>query len=368
VDPATQTATTFGYATGKGSKWNHGVAGKDGKIYGIPFDASSILVIDPKTRSVSTLGDFGNMRYKWRVGLVGPDGKIYGIPLNHDSVLVIDTESGLFDMIPCGDIGRERMKWNGAAIGPDGRIYCIPANSQSVLIIDPCKRTTTLLGDLGRGSAKWRNGVLGPDGNIYGMPFDDRSVLVINTCNQSVSRLGDVGAEKGKWADGTLGDDGKIYGIPQLASSVLVVDPWSRSLSLLGKTEEVDDPVAEGVESRMCGKWIECFKADNGNIYGVPVHASSILVISPTAKRNKTLGDKPHSPQNLDCQGRWSQPGPSMCTRTDVAAGLGEGYVHEYVEINAAKRRWTRKQATTSPRTGKGSGKVGGSGKGKSER
>merc|ERR1712224_900138 len=173
------------------------------------------------------------------------------------------------------------MKWNGATVGQDGRIYCIPANARSVLVIDPSTKSTLLLGDVGAGSKKWRNGVLALDGNIYGIPFDDRSVLMIDTSSQCVSRIGDVGLQKSKWADGALGDDGRIYGIPQESSSVLVVDPVSKNISLLGDREDVDEPVAEGVDSRMCGKWIECFKADNGNIYGVPVHASSILVVTP---------------------------------------------------------------------------------------
>jgi hypothetical protein len=302
------------------------------------------LVIDPRTRAVSYLGDFGALRFKWRVGLIGPDNKIYGIPLNHDSVLVIDTERGSVDLLPCGETGH--MKWNGGVVGVDGRIYGIPANARTVLVIDVTKQSTYLLGDLGKGSKKWRNGVAAPDGTIYGIPFDDRSVLMIDPKAQSVSRLGDVGAGTGKWADGALGDDGKIYGVPQEASAVLVVDPARRNVSLFGCTDDVG--VADDVDSRMCGKWIECFKASTGDIFGVPVHAGSILVISPNSSSagDSELPRDDHKPtRHADTYQRWQKREYLVLSNTSTVGLHTPG---EQGHPAGVRRRWAPKAIKNS--------------------
>ena len=87
IDPVAQSVSLLGHFTTKGSKWNHAVSSPlDGKVYGLPFDASQLLVIDPERGTTSTAGDFGNAKYKWRVGVLAPDGRIFGIPYNHEAV------------------------------------------------------------------------------------------------------------------------------------------------------------------------------------------------------------------------------------------------------------------------------------------
>jgi len=311
-----------------GSKWNHGILGPDGKVYCIPFDAPSILVIDPADGSTSFIGDFGPMKYKWRVGLLGPDGKIYGIPYNFDSVLVIDTAEGSVKLLSCGSEGKDKAKWNGGMVGVDGRIYGIPAGARKVLQIDPATESVELLGNLrgGRGK-KWRNCVEAPDGKIYGIPFDATSVLVIDPRSNSAWEVGDLDPQEGKWADGALGDDGRIYGIPHNATSTLVVDPVTGSICL---HEAVHQPVAASVDSKMNGKWVECFKAHNGCIYGVPVHASSVLVVDTTRRR----------PPSQSCGELPQQRRPAKCT----SQGHG-GYGGHGDWERERPRRWVAKKA-----------------------
>ena len=38
------------------NKWSGGVAGADGRIYAIPYDASRVLRIDPSSGSVESIG------------------------------------------------------------------------------------------------------------------------------------------------------------------------------------------------------------------------------------------------------------------------------------------------------------------------
>ena len=73
--------------------WRGAVLGPDGKIYGIPTNATSVLKLDPVTRKVTTFGDFGTALApancsgalhcgleKWIGGVLAPTGKIIGIP------------------------------------------------------------------------------------------------------------------------------------------------------------------------------------------------------------------------------------------------------------------------------------------------
>ena len=116
---------------------------------------------------------------KWYGGVLGPDGKIYGIPYNSASVLIIDPVAGTADTTTITGLTGS-YKWRGV-LGPDGKIYGIPHSSGSVLIIDPVAGTadtTTITGLTGAG--KWLGGVLGPDGKIYGIPFNSDTVLIIS--------------------------------------------------------------------------------------------------------------------------------------------------------------------------------------------
>jgi hypothetical protein len=63
--------------------------GPDGKIYGIPSNATDILIIDPVagTATRDAMGATLTDTAKWAGGVLGPDGKIYGIPLNATDIL-----------------------------------------------------------------------------------------------------------------------------------------------------------------------------------------------------------------------------------------------------------------------------------------
>jgi peptidoglycan hydrolase-like protein with peptidoglycan-binding domain len=123
---------------------------------------------------------------KWVGGVLGPDGKIYGIPYNSTDILIIDPVAGTATRSALGATLTDSDKWVGGVLGPDGKIYGIPLNSTDILIIDPVAGTATrsALGATLTDSVKWYGGVLGPDGKIYGIPyFNATDILIIN--NQS---------------------------------------------------------------------------------------------------------------------------------------------------------------------------------------
>ena len=122
---------------------------------------------------------------KWIGGVLGPDGKIYGIPFNATDILIIDPVAGTATRSALGATLTGVDKWIGGVLGPDGKIYGIPYNTTDILIIDPGAGTATrsALGATLTGGTKWVGGVLGPDGKICGIPFNTTDILIIN--NQS---------------------------------------------------------------------------------------------------------------------------------------------------------------------------------------
>jgi len=98
----TATRSTMGASLAGTDKWIGGVLGPDGKIYGIPFNSTDILIIDPilGTATRSAMGASLAGTYKWYGGVLGPDGKIYGIPRNSTNLLIIsESEIKLLNML-----------------------------------------------------------------------------------------------------------------------------------------------------------------------------------------------------------------------------------------------------------------------------
>jgi hypothetical protein len=232
--------TMTGLPTG-GNKWIGGVLASNGKIYGIPFNSSSVLIIDPKnntadTTTISGLGGNG----KWLGGVLAPNGKIYGIPYNSSSVLIIDPVNNTADTTTITGLPIIANKWGGGVLAPNGKIYGIPVNSSTILVIDPVNNiantnlvTPTTGSDLTSGS-KWFGGVLAPNGKIYGIPFNSQRVLIIDTVNNTFDTTTITGLSPAlnKWVGGALAPNGKIYGIPFAVGNVLIIDPESPVINL----------------------------------------------------------------------------------------------------------------------------------------
>jgi len=261
IDPITNTVSTFGSLSADADKWQGGVLAPNGKIYGIPRNSNSVLVIDPATDTTFTFGSLVGTD-KWFGGVLAPNGKIYGIPFNSTSVLVIDPITNTASTF--GSLGVVVNKWVGGVLAPNGKIYGIPQNSTSVLLIDPITNTASTFGSL-VGTAKWFSGVLAPNGKIYGIPRNSTSVLVIDPATNTASTFGSLSGTF-KWQGGVLAPNGKIYGIPYSSTSVLVIDPITNTASTFGSLVGT-------------AKWFGGVLAPNGKIYGIPRNSNSVLII-----------------------------------------------------------------------------------------
>lgn len=265
IDPDAQTATTFGSLSGS-EKWNGGVLGPNGKIYGIPRESGTVLEIDPEVQTATT---FGNVEkpssgIAYIGGVLAPNGKIYAIPYNAGNILKIDPEARTVSTF--GSFS-ESEKWSGGVLAPNGKIYGIPYGSSTVLEIDPETDSISTFGSLS-GSSKWDGGVLAPNGKIYGIPRTSSSVLEIDPLTGTVSTFGNISSNGAKWSGGVLAPNGKIYGIPRDSRMILEIDPETRTVSTFQTL------------SSSGNKWRGGTLAPNGKIYAIPFNTSTILEIS----------------------------------------------------------------------------------------
>lgn len=269
IDPELNTVETVPIPVafiGGATLWAGAVLGPNGRIFGIPYDASAIIVIDTATNTVSPIFvPFGPA--KWAGGVLGTNGKIYCVPFTRTQILVIDPYTyGLqYISIPAINNG-----WLGGVLGPTGKIYCIPFASSNVLVIDTATHTYSTIATGVVGSAKWYSGVLGPNGLIYGIPFNATSVLIIDPVAGTVdtTSMPIPSPILNAWAGGVLSMNGKIYGIPAAETRVLIIDGMSLDVSSLS--------VPAG-----SNKWVGGVLVAGGSIYGTPNTSSSVLIIRP---------------------------------------------------------------------------------------
>jgi len=126
----------------------------------------------------TTITGLSSDTYKWVGAVLAPNGKIYCVPCNSTTVLIIDPATDTADTTTITGL-TGTSKWYGAVLAPNGKIYCVPYNSTTVLIIDPATDTadTTTITGL-TGTDKWRGAVLAPNGKIYCVPCNPTTVLI----------------------------------------------------------------------------------------------------------------------------------------------------------------------------------------------
>jgi hypothetical protein len=294
-------------------KWQGGVLAADGRVFGVPYMSSSVLIFNPSTGSTDTgrIGGFATFA-KWFGGVLSPTGKIFCTPFTAESVLVIDPSKNAassldFDKMP-QLIGRS--KWSDSVLARNGLIYLVPFLSTTVLRIDPVAATATAVPNSISlvGIAKWFGGVLARNGLIYCIPFDARWMLVIDpSTDRIMSQTGQIGSSprwntqfmaSGKWAGGVLAPNGKIYGMPSNAESVLILAPAeliagqplpeATNFPALAALAAVDTSSIVG----QVGEYVGGRLAANGRIYAIPSTSQSGLVIDTAldAADNPALG------------------------------------------------------------------------------
>jgi hypothetical protein len=120
-----------------------GVLANNKKIYTIPLLNRNILEFDPSDNTfdfiqlpLSPLVQFNPPVFNWVNGILGRNGNIYGIPFNGNVVLEFNPETREINYlkIPSKIIGA--TKYFGGIMGPDNNIYCVPRTEDNILEIE----------------------------------------------------------------------------------------------------------------------------------------------------------------------------------------------------------------------------------------
>ncbi len=264
-----------------------------------------------------------NKKFKWLRGIIW-NGFLYGIPAwSNEGVLRVDIDQywgrrrqdKIDDIVtvlpfPQGALGGNhssslgnnddsntnnmdgeyptRWLWHGAAMNKnETAMYAIPSNAHHILKIDLEMQKTSLLPipvtvtPLTQ-TNKWYGAILGDDNAIYGVPYAASGLLRIDANTDTVELIGEdeFGLRKYNWHGGVKAGNGKIYCFPAHNSHVLSVDTTASAsmndnrdrLSLLPihRAPYDDDKVTRY-------KWLGGSLGRDGNVYGMPSDASSIL-------------------------------------------------------------------------------------------
>jgi hypothetical protein len=313
-------------------KWPSFVDGKNGFLYGIPFNARRVVKFNPLDKSLTEIGpDFGEGEYKWMCGVLANTGSIYCAPYCADHILKININDGTVETLDNVDLPETGSRlWLSGALATDNHIYYMPAHARRIMRLNPDNDSLSSVGDdrddLVEEWWKYRGTVVGNDDFLYGIPYDathivkfdltnpdttftvgeevvegfkcgngvvggdgyiyavNRSgqVLKVDATRNNYTWIGDPISNMGRsngWGDPIVGADKCIYWPPFYANRVLKFDPETQQLPSL-----VGDDLGEGGE-----KWRSGALATDGAIYCIPFSSSRVLVIDPFNECSATL-------------------------------------------------------------------------------
>lgn len=176
--------------------------------------------------TISNLKETYGTTYKWFGSVIDKNGIIYGVPGNATTVLKIDTKTDTVTETNYGLNLSGSDKWFGGCMDENGIIYCAPDAATGFLIIDTVAQTAkrdTLGLTLTSTEGKYRGAAYCATNKcVFFLPSTSNSVLVYNTVSKVVSTIATgFSTTEEKWR-GTAFHNDNIYLIPQGATSKIV--------------------------------------------------------------------------------------------------------------------------------------------------
>lgn len=200
-----------------------GVVGRNGKIYCIPRGASTVLVIDPATDTASTFGVLSSSATKWLGGGLGSDGRIYSAPDSTSNPLIIDPNNESVSVLDA-EIPGSSMYFSSVA-HPNGIVYGVPCSALDVIAISPDGNIETFPMPGITGLGKWMGGVVVPTKNqeICFLPWYKRAVGLFDPASRRVRevRYDESDDSSGTHYGGVVTADGSIVCFPSPGHGVL---------------------------------------------------------------------------------------------------------------------------------------------------
>jgi streptogramin lyase len=310
IDPDTKTLSLV-YSTA--SQYYIGaVAARNGKIYGIPGNSSSVVAIgvsaankspqwvtkpyevQPRVGFTTVLSNVGPLEseYQYISGCLGNDGNIYALPFGFDTtnVLKINPNKETFELLKSIPPYIDTFDFGGsisASISTQDGIICgVPFNRKTAIFYDPKTDQYTESNNITI-AGQWISGSLAPNGKIYCPPNRGNKIIVINSQTRTISTdtfssigtYNDTLSSPTNWCGSVLAPNGKIYGIPGGETRILEIDPINETATTFGSL------------SSSLTKWWGGILAPNGKIYGIPYSSTSVLEIDPNNRTATTFGN-----------------------------------------------------------------------------
>lgn len=253
-----------------GSKWSSFVVHPNGKLYGIPRNASQVLEFDPIAKTTTLFGSLGTGTNKWMGGVLGSDGLIYGIPFSSTAVLVIDPSDRTAST---WGVLSGSSKWVGGVALPDGRILGIPYNSNNYLLMTPGASSPTTRSGAGGGNGKFFGGVIYGE-EVFMAPHTQTSIRAYNFNSYSARNLSVSNAPSNGWAGGCVTSQNTIVFAPYNANTILELNPLTNQITQYA----IPAPTSNA-------KYAGFSMAPNGNAYAIPYSAPDVLEFNPITKQ-----------------------------------------------------------------------------------
>lgn len=273
-------------------KYRGGALAPNGNVYLFPQGLVEICEIDPTANANTdfSVGIGGDNRYG--PGALGKNGNIYLPPLDEYDVIEFSPSLKTVRDIPAAVTNVDN--WIDAVADKSGNVICLPYINQDEFINIDCSTEPVTLSKTRfgvpaseLGSNKYLTGSVHPNGNIYLSPFNSDSFLEVDVVNESYTKY-DTGEGTGNTlCIGTItGADGNIYGVPYNANTVLMLNPTTGVVSDFLTHGKGDEAYRGGTA------------APNGNIYMAPYDADEILEIDPLAGTSSFLTLPPNKYSN----------------------------------------------------------------------
>ncbi len=178
VEPATVSNVSFG-ATFGGANYISGTVHPNGNIYLAPLQSGDFLELDPVNETSTTYSTGkGTGQLLCQGALTGADGKIYGVPWNSSTVLRLDPDTGTVDE-PFTH-GQGTAAFLGGVAAPNGNIYFAPFDASNIYEIDPLAGTSSIISDGVLNDDEFV-GAVSDTANVYFVPNNATSVTVLPT-------------------------------------------------------------------------------------------------------------------------------------------------------------------------------------------
>ena len=144
-----------------------GVLLPDGRVFCVPFDATTARIYDPVTNTLTTpAGTYPMDGYLG--GVLLPDGRVFCVPYEATTASIYDPVTDTLTT-PTGTYPGG-YAYAGGVLLPDGRVFCVPVYAATARIYDPVTDTLTTPAGTYPGSGAYAGGVLLPDGRVFCVP------------------------------------------------------------------------------------------------------------------------------------------------------------------------------------------------------